>query len=45
MTIQNPRLPALNLDVQKDVRFIVRPFRLTQADKGYIQPFRLTDKL
>ena len=43
MTIQNPRLPALNLDVQKDVRFIVRPFRLTQADKGYIQPFRLTN--
>jgi hypothetical protein len=43
MTIQNPRLPSLNLDVQKDVRFIVRPFRLTQADKGYIQPFRLTN--
>ncbi|WP_297816832.1 BppU family phage baseplate upper protein [uncultured Lactobacillus sp.] len=41
--VNNPRLPTLDLDVQKDVRFIVRPFKLTQGDKGYVQPFRLTN--
>lgn len=43
MTIQNPRLPELTLDLQKTTVFVSRPFRLTQADKGYIQPFRLTN--
>ncbi|MES5126339.1 BppU family phage baseplate upper protein [Lactobacillus iners] len=43
MTIQNPRLPELTLDLQKTAVFVSRPFRLTQADKGYIQPFRLTN--
>lgn len=43
MTIQNPRLPELTLDLQKSTVFVSRPFRLTQADKGYIQPFRLTN--
>lgn len=41
--IQNPRLPELTLDLQKTTVFVSRPFRLTQADKGYIQPFRLTN--
>lgn len=41
--IQNPRLPDLTLDLQKTTVFVSRPFRLTQADKGYIQPFRLTN--
>lgn len=41
--IQNPRLPELTLDLQKSTVFVSRPFRLTQADKGYIQPFRLTN--
>lgn len=41
--VNSPRLPTLDLDVQKDVRFIVRPFKLTQGDKGYVQPFRLTN--
>lgn len=43
MAIQNPRLPELTLDLQKTTVFVSRPFRLTQADKGYIQPFRLTN--
>lgn len=43
MTIQNPRLPELTLDLQKSTVFVSPPFRLTQADKGYIQPFRLTN--
>lgn len=43
MTIQNPRLPELTLDLQKTTVFVSRPFHLTQADKGYIQPFRLTN--
>nr|WP_240401268.1 BppU family phage baseplate upper protein [Lactobacillus iners] len=43
MTIQNPRLPELTLDLQKTTVFVSRTFRLTQADKGYIQPFRLTN--
>lgn len=43
MMVNSPRLPTLDLDVQKDVRFIVRPFKLTQGDKGYVQPFRLTN--
>ncbi len=41
--IQNPRLPELTLDLQKTTVFVSRPFRLTQADKGYIQPFRMTN--
>lgn len=41
--IQNPRLPELTLDLQKTTVFVSRPFRLTQADQGYIQPFRLTN--
>lgn len=43
MTIQNPRLPELTLDLQKTTVFVARPFRLTQTDQGYIQPFRLTN--
>lgn len=41
--VDSPRLPTLDLDVQKDVRFIARPFKMTQGDKGYVQPFRLTN--
>ena len=32
----------LELDLQKVTTFVSRPFRLTQGDKGYIQPFHLS---
>lgn len=32
-------LPLLELDLQKTTIFVTRPFRLTQGDKGYYQPF------
>lgn len=35
-------LPLLELDLQKTTIFVTRPFRLTQGDKGYYQPFHLS---
>lgn len=42
MAEQKITLPTLELDLQKVTTFVSRPFRLTQGDKGYIQPFHLS---
>lgn len=42
MAEQKITLPMLELDLQKVTTFVSRPFRLTQGDKGYIQPFHLS---
>ncbi|MCW8105466.1 BppU family phage baseplate upper protein [Lactobacillus mulieris] len=42
MAEQKITLPMLELDLQKITTFVSRPFRLTQGDKGYIQPFHLS---
>lgn len=41
--IMKPRLPLLNLDLQKTTVFVSKPFKMTQGDKGYQQPFKLTN--
>lgn len=41
--IMKPRLPLLNLDLQKTTVFVAKPFKMTQDDKGYQQPFKLTN--
>lgn len=41
--VDSPKMPMLQLDLQKIVTFVERPFKLTQGDKGYIQPFRLSN--
>lgn len=42
-TIAKPQLPLLNLDLQKTTVFVAKPFKMTQGDKGYQQPFKLTN--
>lgn len=42
MAEQKITLPTLELNLQKVTTFVSRPFRLTQGDKGYIQPFHLS---
>lgn len=40
--ILNPKLPLLNLDVQKQQEWAAPAQLMTQGDKGYIQPFTLS---
>lgn len=41
--MEQPKMPMLTLDLQKTTTYNTVPLRLTQGDKGYIQPFTLTN--
>ena len=41
--MEQPKMPMLTLDLQKTATYNTVPLRLTQGDKGYIQPFTLTN--
>jgi hypothetical protein len=40
---QKPTLPVMQLDLQKTTTYVAKPFRMTEGDKGYQQPFRLSN--
>lgn len=40
--ILNPKLPLLNLDIQKQQEWAAPAQLMTQGDKGYVQPFTLS---
>lgn len=41
--MENPKLPVLRLDLSKSNSYADKPLAMTQGDKGYIQPFELSN--